>query len=500
MGLVPGTRLGPYEITAPIGAGGMGEVYRARDARLRREVAVKLLPQEFWTDPDRLRRFEQEARAAAALNHPNILSVHDIGTADGTPYIVCELLRGETLQSWLGRGPLPANKVADYGAQIARGLAAAHDRGIVHRDLKPANLFITTDGQAKILDFGVAKTVPLEGEPDQETVTRGVSTEPGLIIGTVPYMSPEQVRGAPVDGRSDIFSLGAVLLEMLTGQPAFGAPSAAETMSAILTRDPVSHESSDLPPGAPPALIQIVRHCLEKDPKERFQSARDIAFGLEVLSGAQPRTAVVRTPNRRRLLLYGAAALVVVALVLGLWRVRSASRPEPAGEGITALAALPFTNLSGNPDDEYFTDGMTDSLITDLARTERLAVIARAAVFRFKGQAIDPQKAGQELGAKYVLHGSVQRSGDRVRVNVRLVDVATGMTVWAQPFEEDVKDVFVLQNKLSGRTVAALELKLSPADVQRRTRRPTTNEQAYDAYLQGLYYSHKPYRVSSTVL
>ena len=206
----------------------------------------------------------------------------------------------------------------------------------------------------------------------------------------------------------------------------------------------------------------------------------------------QPRRALFRTPNRRRLLLYGAAALVVVALVLGLWRVRSASRSEPAGDGITALAALPFTNLSGDTADEYFTDGMTDSLITDLARTERLAVIARAAVFRFKGQAIDPQKAGQELGAKYVLHGSVQRSGERVRVNVRLVDVATGITVWAQPFEEDVKDVFVLQNKLSGRVVAALELKLSPADVQRRARRPTTNEQAYDAYLQGLYHSHKP--------
>jgi TolB-like protein/Flp pilus assembly protein TadD len=474
----------------------MGEVFRARDTRLRREVAVKVLPREFWTDPDRLRRFEQEARAAAALNHPNILSVHDIGTAEGVPYFVCELLSGETLYTRLGRGPLGVDQVADYGAQIARGLAAAHDRGIVHRDLKPDNLFITTDGQVKILDFGVAKASPVVGaDRVHETVTHAAPTEPGLIVGTVPYMSPEQVRGAPLDGRSDIFSLGAVLFEMLTGHRAFEAPSAAETMSAILTRDPLSQaDAVNVGSSVPPPLIHIVRHCLEKDPTQRFQSARDIAFGLEVLSGVLPaaRTAAVQPPNRRRLFMFGVAAIVVVALALGIWRLRTGSGREPANEGIPALAALPLTNLSGNPEDEYFTDGMTDSLITDLARTERLAVIARAAVFRFKDQAIDPQKAGQTLGARYVLHGSVQRSGDRVRVNVRLVDVASGYNIWAETFEESLRDVFVLQNKISGRIVEALELKLSSADVPRRTERPTTNEQAYDAYLQGLFYSHKP--------
>ena len=456
----------------------MGEVFRARDTRLSREVAVKLLPREFSADPDRLRRFEQEARAAAALNHPNILAVHDIGTADGVPYFVCELLSGETLQTRISHGPLGVDQVVDYGAQIARGLAAAHDRGIVHRDLKPDNLFITMDGQVKILDFGVAKASPVGDDRVNETVTRAVETEPGLIVGTVPYMSPEHVRGAPVDGRSDIFSLGAVLFEMLTGHRAFGASSAAETMSAILTRDPWSQaDALETRSTVPPPLIQIVRHCLEKDPTQRFQSALDIAFDLEVLSGVLPaaRTAVVQPPNPRRVFMVGAAALVVVALALGVWRLRSGTGRDPANDGIPALAALPLTNLSGNPEDEYFTDGMTESLITDLARTERLAVIARAAVFRFKDQAIDPQKAGQALGARYLLHGSVQRSGERVRVNVRLVDVATGYNVWAEAFEESLKDVFVLQNKVSSRIVEALELKLSAANVPRSTERPTTS-------------------------
>ncbi len=379
----------------------MGEVFRARDTRLGREVAVKLLPQEFWTDPDRLRRFEQEARAAASLNHPNILSVHDIGTADGVPYFVCELLSGETLQARLERGPLGVDQVADYGAQVARGLAAAHDRGIVHRDLKPDNLFITTDGHVKILDFGVAKASTVGGEPAQETVTGAVRTEPGLIVGTVPYMSPEQVRGAPVDGRSDIFSLGAVLFEMLTGHRAFEAPSAAETMSAILTRDPLSQaDAANVGSSVPPPLIHIVRHCLEKDPTQRFQSARDIAFGLEVLSGVLPaaRTTAVQPPNRRRLFMIGVAAIVVVALALGLWRLRTGSGRQATNEGIPALAALPLTNLSGNPEDEYFTDGMTDSLITDLARTERLAVIARTGRLSLQGPGDRSTKGGTGAG------------------------------------------------------------------------------------------------------
>jgi serine/threonine protein kinase/tetratricopeptide (TPR) repeat protein len=497
MALALGTRLGRYEITAQIGLGGMGEVYRARDVRLQRDVAVKLLPREFWNNPDRLRRFEGEARATAALSHPNILSVYDIGTADGVPYFVCELLAGETLRLRLSRGPLPIDQVADYAAKIARGLAAAHDRGIVHRDLKPDNLFITTDGQLKILDFGIAKASAVGSERgEQETVTSAITTEPLSILGTLPYMSPEQIRGAPVDGRSDIFSLGAVLFEMLTARPAFGAPSTAETMSAILTADPLSHlETLGVDANSSPALIQVARHCLEKDPKQRFQSARDVALGLEVVSGVRPATptSTIRWPNRRWLwMAVAVATMVAVVLALGLLRQRNASSGEPASKDITTLAALPLTNISANPEDEYFTDGMTDSLITDLARVERLGVMARAAVFRFKDRTIDPQKVGQELAVRYVLHGSVQRSGDKVRVNVRLLDVATGYNVWAESFEEYVRDVFVIQNRISSRVVEALALTLSPANARRSARRPTANDQAYDTYLQGLYYSHKP--------
>jgi len=475
----------------------MGEVYRAHDPRLDREVAVKLLPEEFQTDPDRLRRFDQEARAAAALNHPNILSVYDIGTAEGVPYFVCELLSGETLRARLDRGALSVHQVAGYGAQIARGLAAAHERGILHRDVKPENLFITTDGQVKILDFGLAKASRPADEPDdQETVTRALDTSPGLILGTVPYMSPEQVRGAAMDARSDIFSLGAVLFEMLTGRRAFPAPSPAETMSAILTRDPFTDGEASAAPAGPPALTQIVKHCLEKDPRQRFQSARDIAFGLEVLSdtdpGHQPATVAARSGRRRVWLFAAAAAVIVAAITFGLWRLRTPPVTQSAASGsITTLAVLPLANLSGNADDDYFTDGMTDSLITDLARVQNLAVIARAAVFRYKDQARDPQSAGRELGARHVLEGSVQRAGDKVRVNIRLVDVTTGYNVWAEPFEESVKDVFVIQNKVSRRVVDALQLKLSPVDARRGDARPTRNEQAYDAYLQGLYFAHQ---------
>ena len=473
----------------------MGEVYRAHDTRLDRVVAVKLLPRAFGSDPDRLRRFEQEARAAAALNHPNILSVYDIGSADGVPYFVSELLSGETLRARLAGGRLPVDQATDLAAQMARGLAAAHDRGIVHRDLKPDNLFITTDGGVKILDFGIAKAASAAGGgDDQETVTRAVGTEPGLVVGTVPYMSPEQVRGESVDARSDIFALGAVLFEMLTGKVAFAEPSAAETMSAVLTCDPLSDvRNSDAWTGIPPQLADIVGHCLEKDPRQRFQSARDIAFGLEVLSGVGARPVRARPSKRNRLLAVGATVVVVAAIAVGLWRWRVTPTPAAGRDDASALlAALPLRNLSGKAEDEYFTDGMTDSLITDLARTPRLAVIAREAVFRFKDRGIDPQKVGQELGARYVLHGSVQRAGDRVRINVRLVDVETGYTVWAEPFEDNVKDVFVIQNRIATRVALALELKLAPAEAAAAPRPPTTSEQAYDAYLRGLYEWYKP--------
>ena len=284
MTLASGTKLGPYEILAPIGAGGMGEVYRARDPRLTREVAIKVLPATFSQDPDRLKRFEAEARAAGVLNHPNITAVYDFGTHDGAPYIVTELLEGETLRSRLGPGAISPRKAIDYAMQIAKGLAAAHEKGIVHRDLKPENVFLTKDGRVKILDFGLAKLKLDGGESGQTDVgTVSGGTQPGVVLGTMGYMSPEQVRGKPADRRSDLFSFGTILYEMLAGQRAFRGDTAADTITAILTKEPpdLSQTNKDVPPG----LDRIVRHCLEKNPEERFESARDVAFDLEALSG-----------------------------------------------------------------------------------------------------------------------------------------------------------------------------------------------------------------------
>jgi Tol biopolymer transport system component len=324
--IAPGSRLGPYEIVLPLGAGGMGEVYRAKDPRLGRDVAIKVLPASFSNDPDRLRRFEQEARAAGLLNHPNITAVYDIGSHDGAPYVVSELLEGETRRSRLAAGPLPTRKALDYAIQIARGLAAAHEKGIVHRDLKPENLFVTKDGRVKILDFGLAKLKQAEsGGPEETNLPTGtLGTEPGVVLGTMGYMAPEQVRGRAADQRSDIFSFGAILHEMLSGRRAFQGDTAADTITAILMKEPpdLSSTNRDVHPG----LDRIVRHCLEKNPEERFQSASDLAFDLEALSGVSTpsgMTAPVAARARRRsiaapiAIVAGAAAALALGFVLG---------------------------------------------------------------------------------------------------------------------------------------------------------------------------------------
>jgi eukaryotic-like serine/threonine-protein kinase len=329
MALAEGTKVVPYEILAPLGAGGMGEVYRARDARLGRDVALKILPESFASDTDRLHRFEQEARAVAALNHPNILAVFDVGQYNGSPFIVSELLEGETLRAVLDRGVLSQRKTVDYGVQIAQGLAAAHDRSIVHRDLKPENIFVTKDGRIKILDFGLAKLIqnaPATHGSGEITLTRSQST-PGMVLGTASYMAPEQVRGEPANARTDIFALGAVLYEMLSGVRAFHRDTAAESMTAILKEEPP--EFSDAGQAISPALDRIVRRCLEKSPEQRFQSARDLSFALSALSGSDASSAARAAKVRRRVppLLWLAIALVV-ATVAGLSWVAS-TRPGP---------------------------------------------------------------------------------------------------------------------------------------------------------------------------
>jgi len=342
MALSAGTRLGPYEVLSPIGAGGMGEVYRARDERLKRDVAVKVLPATYSADADRLRRFEQEAQAAGALNHPNITAVYDLGSHDGAPYIVTELLEGETLRARLSGGAVAVRKATDYAVQIAKGLAAAHEKGIVHRDLKPENLFLTNDGRVKILDFGLAKLTQPEGAAAQQTnlPTAAAATEPGVVMGTLGYMSPEQVKGKPADQRSDIFSFGAILYEMLSGQRAFHRDSAAETMSAILREEPPDLSATNK--SVQPGLERIVRHCLEKNPEERFYSTRDVAFDLEALSGLsapQRASADVRDASRRPSGALLAATALGTALVCGALAFvairKIGDRPPPSFRQLT---------------------------------------------------------------------------------------------------------------------------------------------------------------------
>jgi Tol biopolymer transport system component len=338
MAVLPGTRIANYEIHAVIGAGGMGEVYRAYDERLHREVAIKVLPPSCAADQERLRRFEQEARAAASLNHPNIVAIFQLGTQDGSPYVVSELLEGQTLRERLRSGPLPVRKAIEFAAQIARGMAAAHDKGIVHRDLKPENLFITREGQVKILDFGLAKLTRL---PILKSVTAGATldtanTDPGLVLGTVGYMSPEQVRGATADHRSDLFSFGAILYEMLSGKRAFQGNSPVETMSAILKEDPPPLSETNR--NIPPALERVVSHCLEKNPEERFQSAHDVCFYLQELSGISSGTAIpalqaAAKPRRRVLAIAGAVLLVAALALLAGWKL--SQRPAPSFQQLT---------------------------------------------------------------------------------------------------------------------------------------------------------------------
>src|SRR6202790_1377940 len=318
MPLAPGTKLGPYEILAPIGAGGMGEVYRAKDTRLGRDVALKILPESFAREPDRLRRFEQEARAVAALNHPNILAIHDIGQHNGTPFLVSELLEGESLRAALDRGPLPQRKTIEYGVQIAHGLAAAHEKGIVHRDLKPENVFVTKDGRIKILDFGLAKLAQQAGAGSDE-VTLGSHTAVGVVMGTASYMAPEQVRGEPADPRTDIFAFGAVLYEMLSGVRAFRRDTTAETMTAVLKDDPP--ELTGPLHLVSPTLERIVRRCLEESPEQRFQSARDLSFALSALSGTEASGAARATagPRRLPLLLWVGLPLALAAVAGATW-------------------------------------------------------------------------------------------------------------------------------------------------------------------------------------
>src|SRR5579859_1943307 len=361
--LQKGTRLGDYEIQSLLGVGGMGEVYRARDLRLRRDVAIKVLPAFVSSNPERLRRFEQEATAAAALNHPNILAVYQLGSYAGAPYLVSELLEGSTLREQMTRGPLAQRKAIDYASQIAHGLAAAHEKGIVHRDLKPENLFVTKDGRVKILDFGLAKLTRAPHSSEHSAPTLGNETEPGVVMGTVGYMSPEQVRGETNDNRTDIFAFGAILYEMLVGKRAFQKPTSPETMTAILNEDPVA--ISQIAPATPPALQRVVHRCLEKSPEQRFHSASDLAFALEALSdsGSAPTNAIAvgKGPISWKWIL-GAGVVIAMTVVLTLWLTRSPV--VPVVESVVQLTNDGVSKTGSVETDGtrvYFNEGPTGS-------------------------------------------------------------------------------------------------------------------------------------------
>src|ERR1700733_1719063 len=380
MALASGTKLGPYDLQSLLGAGGMGEVYRARDARLNRVVAIKVLPATFSADAARLQRFMQEARSAAALNHPNILSIFDIGEECGAPYIVSELLEGQTLRERIRSGPLSSRKAIDYALQVARGLAAAHEKGIVHRDLKPENLFITNDERVKILDFGLAKLTRPEGEAGEDAPTVQVNTEPGQIMGTVGYMSPEQVRGKPADHRSDIFAFGSILYEMLSGERAFRGDTAADTMSAILKEEPP--ELSETARNVPPGLERIVRHCLEKNPAERFQSTGDLGFGLESLtqvsgtskSDAQAAIRESEDAGSRRQLagVAGLVILVAAMIAFGWWLGRGTGVAAPVEYQQITFRTGAMGNARFTPDGSIVYDASWEDLGHQLymARTD----------------------------------------------------------------------------------------------------------------------------------
>jgi len=416
MRLEPGTTLGRYEIVSILGVGGMGEVYRARDPRLRREVAVKVLPEAMAKDPERLGRFELEARTIASLSHPNIVTIYSVEEAEGQHFITMELVEGDTLGQMIPPGGLPLSRFFELAQPIVDALAVAHEGGITHRDLKPENVMVGKDGRVRVLDFGLAKARAPETHGDGETLT-----EPGKLLGTIPYMSPEQVKGLGCDHRSDVFSLGVLLFEMATGSRPFNGETSADLMSAIL-RDRVP-SITELKADLPRDLGTILRRCLEKAPQSRFSSSRELASELAEL---------------KREIDFGSA---------------DTSR--------ASIAVLPFVNMSADPEQEFFCDGMAEDVIDALTRIEGLHVVARTSSFQFRGRGLDLREIGEKLGVSTLLEGSVRKAGSRVRISARLVNVSDGYDLWSERYDRDLDDIFAIQDEISTNIVDTLRTKLA---------------------------------------
>ncbi len=451
--MAAGTRIGPYEIVAPLGSGGMGEVWRARDTRLSRDVAIKALPVAFAGDAERLSRFRREAQTLAALNHPNIAAIYGLEEVEGRPHLVLELVEGETLAARLARGTPAPRDALRLCEQIAAAIEAAHERGIVHRDLKPGNAMVTASGVVKVLDFGLAKSDPvLLAESDSSALaTRTAFGEPtrvGSLLGTVAYMSPEQARGKPVDRRSDVWSFGCVLFECLSGKPPFRGETPSDLIAAILEREP---DWSELPSATPARVRELLRRSLRKDAEARPRDIRDVRIELaEVLAGGGTR--------------------------------------EASGE--QSIAVLPFENLSG-ADDEYFSDGVTDEILSRLSHLEGLRVAARTSCFAFKGKRDDLRAIGEQLDVASVLEGSVRRSGARLRITVQLVRAADGRALWSERYDREMTDVFEVQDEIANAIATRLRGTLQDEAARSRARRSTNNLEAYELFLKGRAFQNR---------
>ena len=481
-------QIGPYPVEAEIGRGGMGIIFRGRDPKLGRPVAIKVLPEEVAKDPARVDRLRQEAMALAALNHPNILTVYDVDTEGEVVYVVTEFLEGSTLRERLDRGGLEWRRASAIAAEIAEGLAAAHARGIVHRDLKPDNIFLTSDGVVKILDFGLAHVAESDG-PDGATHTR--VTEPGTVLGTVGYMAPEQVRGEAVDARADIFSFGCVLYEMVTGTVPFQRATRADSMSAVLKEPPQPpHESA---PGLPPELERVLTRCLEKEAPDRFQSARDLAFSLRGSaseSGERAPTSgasAVPAPASRAVPRWaqGLAALVVVAAATGWWLARDSGEiAAPASQSIRAIAVLPFANQSGDADMEFLGDGIAESVINSLAALPDLRVIPRNTAFRHRGRDAEIEAVAADLGVQGVVTGRVSRRGDRLVGGVELTDAQNVSQLWGERYDTSIDEILSVESSIARRITDALEITLSGEQADQIGKRYTEVAAAHLAYME----------------